>query len=84
MCFVFRQHKAVADVLQCNDDDDNGNYYFLCFSEEEARRSLLSELNTRLRGVEDYILTTLQSLKKMILYNQLKECHSWTRGPCLQ
>jgi hypothetical protein len=25
ICFVFRQHKAVADVLQCNDDDGNGN-----------------------------------------------------------
>jgi hypothetical protein len=25
ICFVFRQHKVVADVLQCNDDDGNGN-----------------------------------------------------------
>jgi hypothetical protein len=33
--------------------------------------------------VEYSILTTLQSLNKMIYYNQLKECHSWTRGLCL-
>jgi hypothetical protein len=46
MCFVFRQHKAVADVLQCNDDDVNGIYFYLYFSEGEARRSLQSELNT--------------------------------------
>jgi hypothetical protein len=45
MYFVFRQHKAVADVLQCNDDDDNGNYS-LYFFEGEARPSLRSELNT--------------------------------------
>jgi hypothetical protein len=46
MCFVVRQHKAVADVLQCNYDDNNGMFYFLLFSEEVARRSLRSELNT--------------------------------------
>jgi hypothetical protein len=33
--FVFRQHKAVADLLQCSDNDDNGNSYFF-FSEGEA------------------------------------------------
>jgi hypothetical protein len=43
MYFVFRQHKAVADVLHCNDDDKNGNYYLIF--EGEARRSLRSELN---------------------------------------
>jgi hypothetical protein len=26
--FVFRQHKAVVDVLQCNDDDGIDNFYF--------------------------------------------------------
>jgi hypothetical protein len=46
MCFVFRQHKAVADVLQCNDDDVNDIYFYLYFSEGEARRSLQTELNT--------------------------------------
>jgi hypothetical protein len=47
MCFVFRQHKAVADVLQCNDNDDNGSYYFyVLLSEGDARRSLRSKLNT--------------------------------------
>jgi hypothetical protein len=35
MCFVFRQHKAVADVLQCNDDNDNDNYCFLFFPLKE-------------------------------------------------
>jgi hypothetical protein len=25
ICLVFRQHEAVADVLQCNDDGDYGN-----------------------------------------------------------
>jgi hypothetical protein len=30
---VFRQHKVVADVLQCKDDDENGSYYFFFFSE---------------------------------------------------
>jgi hypothetical protein len=44
--FDFRQHKAVADVLQCNDDDDNGNFYFSFFSEGEARRSVRSKLST--------------------------------------
>jgi hypothetical protein len=34
--FVFRQLKAVADVLQCTDDDDNGNSSFLSFSEGKA------------------------------------------------
>jgi hypothetical protein len=34
--FVFRQLKAVADVLQSNDDGDNGNYSFLSFSEGNA------------------------------------------------
>jgi hypothetical protein len=37
LCFVFRQHKAVADVLQSNDDDDTGNYYILLFSEGKAK-----------------------------------------------
>jgi hypothetical protein len=46
MRFAFRQHSAVAEVLQCNDDDDNDNSYFLLFSEGEARRSLRSGLNT--------------------------------------
>jgi hypothetical protein len=32
MCSVFRQHKAVADVLQCIDDDDNGKYCSLFIS----------------------------------------------------
>jgi hypothetical protein len=50
--FVFRQRKAVADVLQCNDDDDNDYYYFLLFSEGGARRSSRPELNTeKARGV---------------------------------
>jgi hypothetical protein len=35
MCF--RQHKAVADVLQCNDDDDNGSYYFFVLLSKEAQ-----------------------------------------------
>jgi hypothetical protein len=38
----------------------------------------------RAEVVEYSILTTLQSLNKMIYYNQLQECHSWTRGLCLQ
>jgi hypothetical protein len=45
ICFVFRQQKEVADVLQCVDDDRNGNSLFL-FSQGEARRSLRSVLNT--------------------------------------
>jgi hypothetical protein len=40
MCFAFKQHKAVANVVQCNDDDDIGNYYRFLFSEGEARGSL--------------------------------------------
>jgi hypothetical protein len=43
--FCFRQHKAVADVLHCNDDNHSVSFCFL-FSEGEARRSLRSEVNT--------------------------------------
>jgi hypothetical protein len=39
MCLVFRQHKAVDDVLWCNDDDDKDNYYFLLFFSNAAIRA---------------------------------------------
>jgi hypothetical protein len=43
MCFAFRQQKAFAIVLQCNDNDKNGNDYFILSSEGDARRSLQLE-----------------------------------------
>jgi hypothetical protein len=46
---------------------------------------LVSRFKKKRGGSVEYsILTTLQSLNKMIYYNQLKECHSWTRGLSLQ
>jgi hypothetical protein len=70
MCFVFRQHKAVADVLRCVDVDNNGKYNFLFFfSEGEARRSLRSELEVSVGEAHFLITASVSSTRSHDVWN---------------